>query len=40
MRSWESLEPAHEFYRWQAENGCGYLCTWDGAGLTVETSIE
>ena len=36
----ESLEPSHEFYRWQAGNGCGYLCTWDGAGLTVETSIE
>lgn len=31
----ESLEPAHEFYRWQAKNGCGWLCAWDGRSLTV-----
>ena len=34
----ESLEPTHEFYRWQAENGCGWLCAWDGRSLTVISS--
>lgn len=36
----ESLEPSHEFYRWQVKNGCGCLCTWNGAELAVKSSID
>lgn len=30
----EALEPHHEFYRWQAPNGGGFRCQWDGKELT------
>ncbi len=33
------LEPSHEFYRWQADNGGGYRCRWDGEALTVEETL-
>ena len=36
----ESLEPSHEFYRWQARNGCGWRCTWDGEHLCAESVLE
>ena len=32
----EALEDRHEFYRWQAPNGGGYRCHWDGGRLTAE----
>lgn len=32
----ETLEDSHAFYRWQAPNGGGFRCQWDGAGLTAE----
>ena len=35
----ESLEPAHEFYRWQAKNGGGWLCAWDGEHLIVDSGL-
>ena len=35
----EALEPSHEYYRWQAPNGGGYLCRWDGHRLTVEAAL-
>jgi len=35
----EALEDSHQFYRWQAPNGGGYRCQWDGERLTVEETI-
>lgn len=35
----EALEPAHRFYDWQAPNGGGYTCAWDGEQLTVAGTI-
>lgn len=35
----EALEPGGQFYRWQAPNGGGYLCRWDGHRLTVEAAL-
>ena len=32
----EELEPSHQFYRWQAANGGGFRCSWDGTALAVE----
>ena len=32
----EALEDSHQFYRWQAPNGGGYRCQWDGERLTAE----
>lgn len=29
----ETLEERHEFYRWQAPNGGGFVCRWDGKKL-------
>ena len=31
----EALEPSGEFYRWQAPNGGGFRCQWDGKNLSV-----
>lgn len=31
----EALEPGGEFYRWQAPNGGGFRCRWDGKNLSV-----
>ena len=36
----EALEERREFYRWQAPNGGGFRCRWDGERLTVEAKIE
>ena len=35
----EALENRHEFYRWQAPNGGGFRCQWDGKTLTAEKKI-
>ena len=35
----EALEPSHRFYDWQAPNGGGYACDWDGERLTVTATI-
>jgi len=35
----EALEDSHQFYRWQAPNGGGYRCQWDGGRLTAEEAI-
>lgn len=35
----EALEPSHRFYDWQAPNGGGYACAWDGEQLTVAGTI-
>ena len=35
----EALEDGHEFYRWQAPNGGGFRCQWDGERLTAEERI-
>ena len=35
----EALEPSHRFYDWQAPNGGGFTCTWDGEHLTVVAEI-
>ncbi len=35
----EALEGSGQFYQWQAPNGGGYLCRWDGHGLTVEAAL-
>ena len=35
----ETLEPSHDFYRWQCSNGGGFRCGWDGAALTVEGAL-
>ena len=35
----EALEPSHRFYDWQAPNGGGYACAWDGARLTVAGTV-
>ncbi len=35
----EALEPSRRFYDWQAPNGGGYACAWDGARLTVTATI-
>ena len=35
----EALEPSHRFYDWQAPNGGGYACGWDGERLTVTATI-
>lgn len=35
----EALEPSHRFYDWQAPNGGGYACTWDGEQLTVAGAL-
>lgn len=33
----EALEPSHDFYRWQADNGCGFRCVLAGGALSVES---
>ncbi len=35
----ETLENSHEFYRWQAPNGGGFRCQWDGEKLIAEEAI-
>ena len=35
----EALESHHEFYRWQAPNGGGFRCQWDGEELTAEEAV-
>lgn len=35
----EALEPSHRFYDWQAPNGGGYACAWDGEQLTVAGAL-
>ena len=35
----EALEPSHRFYHWQAPNGGGYACGWDGERLMVAATI-
>lgn len=35
----EALETSHRFYDWQAPNGGGYACGWDGERLTVTATI-
>lgn len=35
----EALEPSHEYYRWQAPNGGGFCCTWDGTEIKVEGEL-
>ena len=35
----EALEPSHRFYDWQAPNGGGYACGWDGERLMVAATI-
>ena len=35
----EALEPSHRFYDWQAPNGGGYACDWDGERLMVAATI-
>ena len=35
----QNLEASHEFYRWQADNGGGFRCRWDGEALTVEGTL-
>lgn len=35
----EALEPSRRFYDWQAPNGGGYACAWDGERLTVTATI-
>lgn len=35
----EALEPSHEYYRWQAPNGGGFRCRWDGAAMKVEGEL-
>ena len=35
----EVLEDSHQFYHWQAPNGGGYRCQWDGERLAVEETI-
>ena len=35
----EALEPSHEYYRWQAPNGGGFRCAWDGTEMKVEGEL-
>ncbi|MDE6997491.1 MAG: histidine phosphatase family protein [Oscillospiraceae bacterium] len=35
----EELEDSRQFYRWQAPNGGGFRCQWDGVRLTAEESV-
>lgn len=35
----EALEASHQYYTWQAPNGGGYRCQWDGKALIVEETI-
>jgi len=35
----EALEQSRQFYRWQAANGGGFLCRWDGRSLAVVKTI-
>lgn len=35
----EALEPGHEYYRWQAPNGGGFRCGWDGHTIKVEGEL-
>jgi len=35
----EALEDSHQFYRWQAPNGGGFRCQWDGERLIVKEAI-
>ncbi|MDE7262884.1 MAG: histidine phosphatase family protein [Oscillospiraceae bacterium] len=35
----EALEESRAFYRWQAPNGGGFRCQWDGERLTVEEAV-
>ena len=35
----EALEDSRQFYHWQAPNGGGYCCRWDGERLTVEKAL-
>ena len=36
----EALEPGGRFYDWQAPNGGGFRCRWDGGVLTVEEVLR
>lgn len=36
----EALEPGGQFYRWQAPNGGGFRCSWDGGVLTAEAALS
>lgn len=36
----EALEPGGQFYRWQAPNGGGFRCRWDGGVLTAEAVLS
>ena len=36
----EALEPGGQFYRWQAPNGGGFRCSWDGGVLTAEVALS
>ncbi len=36
----EALEPGGQFYRWQAPNGGGFRCRWDGGVLTAEAALS
>ncbi|MCI9164912.1 MAG: histidine phosphatase family protein [Oscillospiraceae bacterium] len=36
----EALEPGGQFYRWQAPNGGGFRCRWDGGALTAEAALS
>lgn len=36
----EALEASHDFYRWQAPNGGGFRCRWDGRALAVEGALQ
>ena len=35
----EALEDSHQYYQWQAPNGGGYRCRWDGERLIAEEMI-
>jgi alpha-ribazole phosphatase len=35
----EYFEESHDYYKWQAANGCGYICDIDGGVLCVEKEI-
>lgn len=35
----EALEPSHGYYRWQAPNGGGFRCGWNGTEMKVEGEL-
>ena len=35
----EAVEPSHEYCRWQAPNGGGFRCAWDGTEMKVEGEL-